>query len=197
VNDPKTHVADAIARAQGELEYAGQLMNSSAGPSMTMRLETVDMGALVGRVCDFYRRIADAKDIRLVYAPEPDVPEVRADRVALAAVMDNLLSNAIKYSPHGARVTVRVRGDDDHAVCSVHDGGPGLRDDERERLFQRGVRLSAQPTGGESVHGYGLAVAKELMDRLGGGNWYEAAPDRGALFSIRLPAYPPREHTLP
>jgi signal transduction histidine kinase len=69
----------------------------------------------------------------------------------------------------------------------VRDEGPGLTDDDRSKLFQRGVRLSAQPTAGEPSAGYGLAVAKELADKLGGHLWCESAPGRGAVFGLRLP----------
>jgi signal transduction histidine kinase len=64
---------------------------------------------------------------------------------------------------------------------------------EQARLFQRGVRLSPQPTAGEASHGYGLAVAKELLDLVGGSLWCRSAPGQGACFAFRLPAYQGQE----
>lgn len=166
-----------------------QLMNASAHAEMTLTFDEVDLPALTLRVCDFHRRRAEHKRIRVEFRQEPGVATVWADRVALAAVLDNLLSNAVKYSPQGARVSVSVRAESDAAVCSVRDEGPGLRADERERLFRRGERLSPRPTGGEPSAGYGLAVAKELMDRMGGEIWHEDAPETGSVFSIRVPVH--------
>jgi signal transduction histidine kinase len=166
-----------------------QLMNASAHSEMTLTFDEADLPALVLRVCDFHRRRAEPKNIRVEFRAEPGVATVWADRVALAAVLDNLLSNAVKYSPHGARVRVTVRPENESAVCSVRDEGPGLRADERKRLFQRGAKLSARPTGGETSTGYGLAVAKELMDRMGGEIWHEDAPDHGSVFFIRVPVH--------
>jgi signal transduction histidine kinase len=57
-------------------------------------------------------------------------------------------------------------------------------------LFQRGVRLSPQPTGGEASNGYGLAVAKELINLVGGSIWCCSTPGHGACFAFRLPAAP-------
>src|SRR5205085_12319122 len=108
---------------------------------------------------------------RFLCEPAAHVPWVWTDRVALAAVLDNRLSNAVKYSEPGKRVWVRLRAEADHVVCSVQDEGPGLSPADQENLFQRGVRLSAVPTGGEPSTGYGLAVAKELVGNLGGALW--------------------------
>ena len=109
--------------------------------------------------------------------------------MAVAAVMDNLLSNAVKYSFPGKQIWVQMRGEVTSVVCSVRDEGPGLNQEDQAKLFQRGIRLSSVPTGGESSSGYGLAVAKELIDKLGGDLWCESTLGAGACFSFRLPAY--------
>jgi signal transduction histidine kinase len=144
----------------------------------------------VQKVCSYYQRIADHKDIHLIDNIDNslgEVPPVWTDRVAVAAVLDNLLSNAIKYSPPGKRIWTQVRRDQDSVVCGVQDEGPGLSQEEQARLFQRGVRLSPVPTGGEPSTGYGLAVAKELSERLRGAIWCVSTPGQGACFLFRLP----------
>ena len=143
---------------------------------------------MVQRVCSYYQRAADKKKIRLFVGAGIDVPTVWADRVMVAAILDNLLSNAIKYSLPGKEVLIEVRGDKDAAVCSVKDEGPGLSRDDQAKLFQRGARLTPQPTGGEGSTGYGLAVAKELVEELGGKIWCLSTLGHGADFSFRLPA---------
>src|SRR5262249_33728811 len=75
-------------------------------------------------------------------------------------------------------------------VCSVLDEGPGLSPEDQARLFQRGVRLTPQPTGGETSAGYGLAVAADLIGKLGGAIWCESILGRGAWFAFRLPRPP-------
>jgi two-component system, sensor histidine kinase and response regulator len=166
-----------------------QLMNTSAPADVPVRLEPFDLTTLVQRACNFYQRLAGRKSIRVVAGSAGDVPPVWADRVLAAAVLDNLVSNAVKYSPPGKQVSVRVRGEADWAVCDVLDEGPGLSQEDQAKLFQRGVRLTPRPTGGEPSTGYGLAVARDLIGRLGGAIWCESAPGQGACFSFRLPAY--------
>jgi signal transduction histidine kinase len=91
------------------------------------------------------------------------------------------------------QIFVPAQGKATRAVCNVCDEGPVLNQEDQAKLFQRGIRLSSAPTGDEPSNGYGLAVAKDLVDKLGGELWYESAPGGGACFSFRLPAYQEQE----
>jgi signal transduction histidine kinase len=144
---------------------------------------------LVRRACNYYQRIADRKNISIVSESASKIPQVWTDPVAVAAVMDNLLSNAVKYSFPGSKILVKLKGEVTSVVCSVCDEGPGLSQEDQSKLFQRGIQLNSIATGGESSSGYGLAVAKELIDKLDGDLWCENTLRAGACFSIRLPAY--------
>jgi len=171
-----------------------RLMNTATTQDIQLRLTQTELPVLVQRVCQYYQRIAEHKHIRMIYAPPGEVPPVWTDRVAVAAVLDNLLSNAVKYSSPGARIRVQVQTDNSSVICSVQDEGPGLTQEEQTRLFQRGVRLSPVPTAGEASTGYGLAVAKELIEQVGGAIWCISTPGQGACFSFRLPVYQASMH---
>jgi signal transduction histidine kinase len=166
-----------------------RLMSAAVPQETSLRFEPVELPVLVQRICHYYQRFADRKHLHILYSSSGEVPHVWTDRVAVVAVLDNLLSNAVKYSPPGMRIWVHVQGDQTSARCSVQDEGPGLSPEEQAQLFQRGVRLSPVPTGGEPSMGYGLAVAKELVEQLGGAIWCVSRPGQGACFSFRLPGY--------
>jgi signal transduction histidine kinase len=166
-----------------------QLMTSSTHEETKLRFLKWDLVPLVQRTCNYYQRIADRKNISIVYEPASNIPPVWTDPVAVAAILDNLLSNAVKYSFHGKKIWVQLRGEKTNVVCSVRDEGPGINQEDQEKLFQRGIKLSSVATGGESSNGYGLAVAKELIDKLGGDLRCESTLGVGACFSFRLPAY--------
>jgi len=169
-----------------------QLMNASPNTELKLRFEKVDLPALAQRVCTYYQRVADRKAIRMITDSSGDVPPVWTDRVAVAAVLDNLVSNAVKYSPPGKQIRVNVRGEKGSAVCDVRDEGPGLSREDQAKLFKRGVRLTPSPTGEEPQMGYGLAVAKELIETLGGRIWCESTLGQGSRFSFSLPSYQER-----
>ncbi len=167
----------------------GRLMFSANGTEPMFKLEKVDVALLAFRGCNFYRHKAAWKKIQVHSELQPDSCFAWTDRVAIAVVLDNLLSNALKFSENGKQIWVTVRREQDHIVCTVRDDGPGLSVEDQARLFQRGVRLSNSPTGGEPTLGYGLVIAKDLVEKLGGSIWCESHPGRGATFHFRLPAF--------
>jgi signal transduction histidine kinase len=171
-----------------------ELTNAPAAGREQFRWEKMDLATLVRLACEHYRRVAAEKQITINLEADVPSPFVWADRVAVAAVLDNLLSNAVKFSLPRKRIWVRVTAEPAHLVCTVQDEGPGLSTEEQTRLFQRGVRLSPRPTAGEPSNGYGLAVAKELIEKLGGEIWCESQPGQGAAFAFRLPMYVEGQH---
>ena len=166
-----------------------QCMNSEGDKKNELRFSKWDIAQLVKRGCNFYKRIADRKDISVYLELSNDIPQVWTDPVEAGAVLDNLLSNAIKFSFPEKQVWVKVYADKKGVVCSIKDEGPGLSREDQSKLFQRGTQLSARPTGGEPSSGYGLAVAKDLINNLGGDLWCVSTLGSGACFSFRLPLH--------
>jgi signal transduction histidine kinase len=115
-----------------------------------------------------------------------DAPErgVRCDRGRVAQVLMNLLDNAIKFTPRAGIVTVRVEAVEREVCFSVSDTGPGIREEDRENVFER--RWHAAPrTGGGA--GLGLYISRRVIEALGGRIWVESAPGRGSTFLLTLP----------
>lgn len=164
----------------------GHLLNAAPSTNSPYRFESFDLATMVQRACSYYQRVADRKGIRLTLGPVVGVPLAWADRVAVAAVLDNLISNAIKYSPPGMVIDLEVRSEGAASVCAIRDHGPGLSPEDQAQLFQRGVKLTPRPTAGEPSTGYGLAVAKELVESQGGQIWCESAVEQGSCFAFRL-----------
>lgn len=140
--------------------------------------------------CFAYRDIARQKRVRIAWKAPPTRDRVITDRVAAGAVLDNLLSNAIKFSPPGSPISVTMAIQLDQVFCTVCDKGPGLSEEDQAKLFQPGVPLSAQPTGGEPSTGYGLAIAFDLAKALGGSLTCASVLGQGACFTFSLPLAP-------
>jgi signal transduction histidine kinase len=161
-------------RAEGEL-----LRRFNAVP--------VDLNDVARHVVDMLSVPAQAKNISLQMQGGDDAVAT-ADQMAIEHVLENLVANAIKFSPTEGDILVRVGGGTAGKVrLSVLDRGPGVSRDDQRKLFQRYVRLTAQPTAGESSTGLGLALAKQDVTQMGGELWYEDRHGGGAMFHVELP----------
>lgn len=141
-----------------------------------------DLGELVRARIDMLRAGAD----RPLLASIPAGITVRADPMMIERVVDNLVGNAIKYTPAREPVDVTVSQTDGVAVLEVADRGPGIADEDRERIFDRFFRGST--AAGTEGLGLGLSLVAEVARWHGGSVAVERAEDGGAAFRFMLPA---------
>ncbi len=131
------------------------------------------------------RTLVGDRPVALELRPHPHTPQAWADPDRLTQVLFNLVGNAIKFTPQG-RVWVEIRPAGAGRVeVGVGDTGPGIAPDDRDRIFQKFVRGTAAGADGA---GLGLAICRELVERMGGTIWVESEPGRGSTFRFVLPA---------
>ena len=110
-----------------------------------------------------------------------------ADEVRLRQVLLNLLSNAIKYGTKGGFVAVHHETTGDRKILTVTDNGPGISEENLERLFVPFDRLDADSSS-VSGTGVGLAVTKQLIELMDGSIRVESQLGTGTCFTVELPA---------
>ncbi|HEX5565749.1 MAG TPA: HAMP domain-containing sensor histidine kinase, partial [Streptomyces sp.] len=140
---------------------------------------------------ELVQRVGDRIPVTLDENPggerEEGVPlEVTGSRSQLARVLGNLLDNAQRHA--AGRVRTTVRRDGGWAVLEVADDGAGVPEEERERIFERFVRLDDARSRDDGGAGLGLAIARDVAARHGGTLTVGRAPEGGALLTLRLPA---------
>jgi len=140
---------------------------------------------LVGECVRAASVMAQAKDIRLTCRVQPDVA-IDAHEALLTQLITNLLDNAIRYTPAGGAVDIAVTAGDSSVWLAVSDTGPGIPPDDRERVFERFVRLdpARSPTSGA---GLGLSIARWIVERHHGTVTIEPRPSGGSTFIVCLP----------
>jgi two-component system sensor histidine kinase/response regulator len=152
-----------------------------------LQLRDVNAHEIVVRVINEFGVMAARKDIEFALGALSGT--VYADPSRVIQILNNLVSNAVKYSPHGTTVTLWTEAGDEFVRFFVADQGPGIPDNERDRLFTEFGKLSPRPTGDESSTGLGLWIVKHMV-MLHGGVVGVDCPDRGgSIFWFDLPLY--------
>ncbi len=187
--EPRQHALREIETQSARMlalvsDYLGA--HAAAGRAEPAKLTRIDLSASARAAVGRHAPAATAKVQTLACADGP--PNwAQADEARLAQVVDNFVANALKFSPRGGTVRVAVEPRGANVRLAVRDEGPGIAPEELPGLFRMFGRGSARPTGGETSHGLGLAVAKRLAESMGGAVGCESEPGRGATFWIELP----------
>ncbi|MFJ8252134.1 ATP-binding protein [Streptomyces sp. NPDC094466] len=143
---------------------------------------TVELGALVRE--EVSQRTGDRVAVD-VEAPEGGAFEVSGSRGQMSRVVGNLLDNAQRHAE--GSVAVSVAADGRGVRVEVRDDGAGVPEDERERIFERFVRLDDARSRDDGGAGLGLAIARDVASRHGGTLTVHAAAEGGAAFRLWLP----------
>lgn len=208
----KTPLAAATARVTGLLEEGEELergrtreeleavaddldrLNASIGGLLDLsrleseawrpRVETVELREVLGTVLS---RLPANQRSRVRFELPEELPVLCVDFAQLVRALANVASNGLAYSAPSEEVVIGAEAQDGGIVIRVEDSGPGITDEEKERVFDkfyRGEASVAAPAG----TGLGLAVAREIVRAQGGTMSVEDAEPKGARFVIRLPA---------
>jgi len=184
---PRERVSDAVDKAADEALRAGQIIRrlrdfvargetERSIESLPKLVEEASALALVG---------AKEHGIRVRFDFDPDVDLVLADKVQVQQVALNLMRNAVDAMVGCARrdLTVTIApAEDDMALVSVADTGPGISEKIAYQLFQPFV--TTKRTG----MGVGLSISRTIIEAHGGKIWVEANPGGGAVFRFTLPS---------
>ncbi|MBV8459291.1 MAG: HAMP domain-containing histidine kinase [Candidatus Eremiobacteraeota bacterium] len=180
----------AIIQALGQLEALVEDMRvRDVAVDMPARPSLLDVCALLDREYRSIEPIARARgvSVSIHQCPVPlgECVHFYGDAARIGQIVKNVLINAVRYTPRGGTISVDCTHDADQLEIRVADTGPGLADGESAQIFEPGFRGEA--SRGTAGSGYGLSVAKHLVEEQGGTIEAAAASPHGAVFTVRLP----------
>lgn len=117
----------------------------------------------------------------------PGIPEVLGEEARLRQVLSNLVANAIHHTPHTADVTVRVGTEGENVLLEVADNGPGMGQQDAQRIFGRFYRTDSSRARSSGGSGLGLSIVDSLVRAHGGSITVTTAPGEGCCFRVTLP----------
>lgn len=153
-----------------------------------LRMVEYPLKQLVDEAIERMDELSDAKDIKIVSQVNEGF-QVWAAEEQVRRVLINLIHNAIKWSPEGKTITVTAEPVPaaEEVIISVLDEGPGVPDDQTERIFERFYQVDTSRSGSEGT-GLGLAICKHIVEAHGGQIWAEGNENgtRGGIFRFTL-----------
>lgn len=150
-----------------------------------MMLEPVDLIELRREICDQYIQVAQGKRITLKMPYVRGNLVISADRGMVTRAITNLIDNALKFTPEGGMIEVMLIRGKGFVQVAVKDNGPGVGQENLDRIFDRKVRIrQAKHVRGL---GLGLFIVRNVAIKHGGRAWVESKPGEGSTFYLTLP----------
>ncbi|MHB8658421.1 MAG: sensor histidine kinase [Solirubrobacteraceae bacterium] len=180
---------DLLERARSQSRRLGRLAAdlldlSRIDAEVKLRSEPVELGELSRAVLAEFELGTQERGLRISLDDRGGPVWALGDPGSVARIVRILLDNAVRVSSRDTEVSVRLSGGAQPAL-TVRDHGPGVAEDERELIFERFQR--GRETGGQAGFGLGLAIGRQLAERMGGELMLEPTDGRGATFLLRLP----------
>ena len=143
-----------------------------------------NLRTLTKEIVEMYCFVAEEKDQTItLHAPDPVL--MTGDPVRIRRILGNLVDNAVKYSPEGGQIDIHCYSEKDKSILEVIDDGPGIPEDERNRVFERLYR--GDRSRSSRGLGLGLSMVKALLEAHNGNISILEKEGRGAVFHVEFP----------
>jgi len=190
-NTEATATVDNLFEAVGQMNrlIEGLLFLAKAeGGVLPLARETHDTAAFIAAIAEDAAVLAEDRDLKFA-VERNDAGPAAFDANLLRQLLFNLISNAVSVVPAGSAFTLASQRAGDRWRIELKDEGPGLPEEQLERVFERFIRLPRAGDSGESGHGLGLAISRGIA-RLHGGDIKAAnrTDRRGLVMTVELPA---------
>lgn len=193
--DERGYVAAMLRTGDHMLALLNNVLDLSRMDANRLELtaEPVDLADLVTELTGIWATIAASKQVDVVAAVDPAVPQwVCGDRFRLRQVLENLVSNAVKFTAQGT-VSIHVTVNGGGVLIEVQDAGPGMSAETQAGLFSAFAQANPSVTARYGGSGLGLAICRKLVELMDGSITARSELGQGSLSSVflPLPASPP------
>lgn len=183
-------VKSAVDKSHDLVGIVGTLLDITSIESGKYKYEYAqhDMDALVAEVVNDFLPLAEKGGVILTNTPNGSVPPVRMDRERMKWVLNNLVENAIRYTPSGGSVQVTCTVVGNRILVQVRDTGIGIKDQDRNNIFERFYRAGNAIAKDNKGNGLGLYIARTIAKDHNGELSFDANKEGpGTTFTLALP----------
>jgi PAS domain S-box-containing protein len=184
--DQRSNVGYIVRAGRHLLSLINEILDMASieAGRLELSVEPVSLELAASEAIELVAPLANERDVAMRAEPPPRAVYALADQQRLLQVLINLLGNAVKYGARGADVVISWGADGDRAHVEVRDSGPGIPADELERIFAPFERLEADADSEGT--GLGLALARNLVEAMGGSIQVASVVGEGSVFSVEL-----------
>ncbi len=188
--DQKAYLQIALSHCRRLSTLVSELFELSRldSPDVTIRSERFSMGDLVQDVLEKFRLAAEGKKIRLRIRIEEGIPFAFGDIALIDRVLENLIGNALRHTPENGEITIEAEEKFTGLTVRVSDTGCGIPPEKLSRLFDPVPGISGDPGKNGEGAGFGLVIARRILELHGCGLMVESVVDAGTTFEFTLPA---------
>jgi len=149
--------------------------------------ETIALDEVISNWLESYKKEIARKEQKIHTIIKNKDLQITTSKELLLRILDNILTNAIKFSEKGKNIFFEIWNENKIIKFSIRDEGPGISEEDQEKLFKKFQKLSAVPTGGESSNGLGMAIIKVLVNKLKGKVEVQSNLGQGTTMILTLP----------
>jgi two-component system, NtrC family, sensor histidine kinase KinB len=190
LNSEQFKIASSMKQeVQRLIKMVGELLDLSKVESGNIELQKklVKADEVVEKATTLIMKQIKNKKIKLVTDLEASLPELNIDLVKVSWVLHNFLSNAVRFTPEGGTIVLKVSNKDSYAEFVVEDEGPGLKQENISKIFNKFVQLPELSNKEKGGLGLGLAISKEVIEEHGGEIGVISSLGIGSRFYFKLP----------
>jgi len=187
--EQKQCLNDVLDGSQHLLDLINEVLDLSKIESgkMALRLKNVALTEVIQSLSRTMRPILTPRKQSLDVEIEEGLPPVYADEARLGQVLLNLVHNAAKFTPDEGKLKIEAVSEGDWCRVSVIDNGIGIKEEDKERIFEPFCQLRNPLTKQRNGVGLGLTLVKQIVERYGGQVWVESEYGKGSRFTLTVP----------
>ena len=141
----------------------------------------------IPEVVDYYRSIAEEKNIKIIETVCKQRKGFQLDKFVFEKIITNLISNAVRYTPNGGTVIIKTDLDDNFWYLIISDTGIGIPKEEQKHIFKEFYRARNAKKFESVGTGLGMSIIKRMVEQENGEIFLESEMGKGSTFTVRFP----------
>lgn len=184
--DAKEFLSDLHSMNEKKIRLLKDLVLIAKGnqPDISFKKKSVDLKTIIGEILKELEQSFNEKQLKIIYSPQENIPQVLGDPDHIYEVFVNLIDNAAKYNKNGGSITIAHELKDNFLETKISDTGIGIDKKGFSKLFTPYFRVVEDGIPGT---GLGLFIVKQLLEKMGGSIKVDSKIDQGTQFTVYLP----------